>query len=82
MIGKGRNLRVFDPQIRMDRIYGSNRQFILNAIPHIGRLLDNRFEDTLAWAQHLVVAQKPSPAYAAQIAQSGLPVLDLTGSQI
>jgi len=82
MIGKGRNLRVFDPQIRMDRIYGSNRPFILNAIPHIGRLLDNRFEDTLAWAQHLVVAQKPSPAYAAQIAQSGLPVLDLTGSQI
>ncbi|MGE5569247.1 MAG: UDP-glucose dehydrogenase family protein [Rhodospirillales bacterium] len=82
LIGKGRNLRVFDPQIRLDQIYGSNRQFILNAIPHIGRLLDNRFEDTLGWAQHLVIAQKPSPVYAAQIAQSGLPVLDLTGSRI
>ncbi len=78
LIGKGRSLRVFDPQIRLDQIYGSNQRFILNAIPHIGRLLDTRFEDTLAWAEHLVIAQKPSPACAEQIRQSGLPVLDLT----
>ncbi len=82
LIGKGRDLRVFDPQIRLEQIYGSNRQFILNAIPHIGRLMDARFEDTLAWAQHLVIAQKPSAAFAAQIAQSGVPVLDLTGSGV
>jgi GDP-mannose 6-dehydrogenase len=80
LLGKGHSLRVFDPQIRLEQIYGSNRQFILNAIPHIGRLLDNRFEDTLAWAEHLVIAQKPSAEYAAQIAKSGVPVLDLTGS--
>jgi GDP-mannose 6-dehydrogenase len=78
LLGKGRSLRVFDPQIRLEQIYGSNRQFILNAIPHIGRLLDSRFEDTLAWAQHLVIAQKPSAAYAAVIERSGIPVLDLT----
>lgn len=82
LLGKGRSLRVFDPQIRLEQIYGSNRQFILNAIPHIGRLMDNRFEDTLAWAEHLVIAQKPSAALAAQIAQSGVPVLDLTGSGV
>jgi GDP-mannose 6-dehydrogenase len=78
LIGKGRSLRVFDPQIRLDQIYGSNQRFILNAIPHIGRLLDTRLEDTLAWAEHLVIAQKPSPACAGQIRQSGLRVLDLT----
>ncbi len=82
LLGKGRSLRVFDPQIRLEQIYGSNRQFILNAIPHIGRLLDSRFEDTIAWAQHLVVAQKPSASYAAEIARSGIPVLDLTGSGV
>jgi GDP-mannose 6-dehydrogenase len=78
LIGKGRSLRVFDPQIRLDQIYGSNQRFILNAIPHIGRLLDTRFEDTLAWAEHLVIAQKPSAECAEQIRRSGLPVLDLT----
>jgi GDP-mannose 6-dehydrogenase len=79
LIGKGRNLRVFDPQIRLDQIYGSNQQFILNAIPHIGRLLDSRLEDTLGWAQHLVITQKPSPDCAEQIQRSGVPVLDLVG---
>jgi GDP-mannose 6-dehydrogenase len=78
LIGKGRKLRVFDPQIRLDQIYGSNQSFILNAIPHIGALLDRRFEDTLGWAEHLVVAQKPAPQYVEQMRQSGLPVLDLT----
>ena len=78
LIGKGRSLRVFDPQIRLDQIYGSNQRFILNAIPHIGRLLDTRLEDTLAWAEHLVIAQKPSSECAEQIRRSGLPVLDLT----
>ncbi len=80
LIGKGRNLRIFDPHIRLDQIYGSNQQFILAKIPHISRLLDARFEDTLAWAEHLVVAQKPAPAYAEKIRDSGLPVIDLVGA--
>ncbi len=77
LIGKGRDLRVYDPQIRMDTIYGANRTFLLESIPHIGRLLDNRLEDTLGWAQTLVVAQKQGTEIAAQIRSSGLPVIDL-----
>jgi GDP-mannose 6-dehydrogenase len=77
LIGKGRNLRVFDPQIRLDRIYGTNQRFILTAIPHIGRLLDSSLEETLNWADYLVVVQKPAAEYAEQIRRSGVPVLDL-----
>ena len=80
LIGKGRDVRVFDPQIRLEGIYGSNQQFILNAIPHIGRLMDGRLEDLLGWAQRLIVAQKPSPQHAEQIRRSGLPVLDVTAA--
>lgn len=80
LIGKGRNVRVFDPQIQLDRIYGSNQRFLLAAIPHISRLLDAAFEDTLKWAQHLVVAQKPSEPFADAIRRSGIPVLDLAGA--
>ncbi len=82
LLGKGRSVRVFDPHVRMDTIYGSNRLFILDTIPHIGRLLDNRMEDTLGWAQHLVVTQKQSPEAAEKIVASGLPVLDLAGSRL
>lgn len=80
LIGKGRDLRVFDPQIQLERIYGSNQRFILSAIPHIGKLLDADLSDTLNWAQHLVVAQKPADRFAEAIRSSGIPVLDLVGA--
>ncbi len=79
LIGKGRHVRVFDPHVRMEEIYGANRNFILNTIPHVGGVLDNRLEDTLSWAQHLVVTQRQSSEAAAKIRESGLPVLDLAG---
>ncbi len=82
LIGKGRDVRVFDPHIRLEAIYGTNRQFILEVIPHVGRLLDNRLEETLAWADHLVVTQKQTAEAAAKIVSSGLPVLDLAGTKL
>ena len=80
LIGKGRHLRVFDPHIRLEGIYGSNQRFLLDAIPHIGNLLDSDLAATLAWAQYLVVTQPPVAAYADMIGQSGLPVLNLAGA--
>jgi GDP-mannose 6-dehydrogenase len=80
LIGKGRNVRVFDPHIRLEGIYGSNQRFLLAAIPHIGNLLDSALETTLAWAQHLIITQPPSDAYMELIYRSGLPVLNLAGA--
>jgi len=77
LIGKGRDLKVYDPHIQLDLIYGSNRNYILNAIPHIGKLLTNGFSELADWAEHLVVTQKPAPGLAQEIRASGLPVLDL-----
>jgi GDP-mannose 6-dehydrogenase len=80
LIGKGRGVRVFDPHIRLEGIYGSNQRFLLAAIPHIGKLLDADLESTLAWAQHVVVTQTPAEPYAEAIRRSGLPVLNLAGA--
>src|SRR5579883_3624363 len=60
LIGKGRQVRVFDPHIQLDVIYGSNRNFILQQIPHIGRLLGASLGEILEWADHVVIAQKLS----------------------
>lgn len=79
LIGKGRDVRVYDPHIRLDGIYGSNRQFVLNAIPHIGRLMDADLEAVLAWADHVILAQRPSDDLAGRILGSGKPVVDLVG---
>jgi GDP-mannose 6-dehydrogenase len=80
LIGKGRTVRVFDSQILPDRIYGSNQRYLLAAIPHIGKLFDASLETMLAWADYVVIAQKPSPECAHLIAASGLPVLDLVNT--
>jgi GDP-mannose 6-dehydrogenase len=80
LIGKGRDLRIFDPHVRLDAIYGSNRRFILEHIPHIGRLLSDNLEELLAWAEHIVIAQKPTPEMLERIAHAGLPSTDLVGA--
>ncbi len=78
LIGKGREVRIFDPHIRFADIYGSNLSFVTNALPHIGRLMVESADELLAWANHVIIAQKPQAAMQQQLAKSGLPLIDLT----
>jgi len=80
LIGKGRHVRVHDPHIRLEEIYGSNQQFVLSAIPHIANLLESDLKKMLQWAGHVIVTQRPSAAAAAIIRDSGVPVLELAGA--
>jgi GDP-mannose 6-dehydrogenase len=82
LIGKGRSVRIFDPHIRIDKVYGSNKSFILREIPHIAQLMDNTMEETLQWADHLVISQKLSPEAKAKVEACGLPVIDLVSSSL
>ena len=82
LIGKGRDVRVFDPHIRLDEIYGANRTFILESIPHIGRLLAANLEQVLVWADHLVLAQKQNETTMEMIRNSGLPVTGLVNGSV
>ncbi len=78
LLGKGRELRIFDPHIRLEEIYGTNRQFVLNAIPHIGKLLTADLQSTLSWCEYLIVAQRPAEMFLRQIDESGIATLDVT----
>ncbi len=80
-IGKGKDVRIYDPHIRLDAIYGSNRSFVLNALPHIGKLLVGGLDEVLSWSECVVITQKPDARAAEQIGAAGKPVIDLAGSQ-
>jgi GDP-mannose 6-dehydrogenase len=82
LIGKGRDVRVFDPHIQMDSIYGSNRNFILESIPHIGRLLTGSLEQVLSWASHLVLTQKQNEETMRRIQASGIPLMALVNGTL
>ena len=77
LLGKGRDLRVYDPHIVIDQIYASNKNYVLNAVPHIGKLMAVSLDAVLGSCESLVVTQKPSPEAAEKITGSGIRVLDV-----
>jgi GDP-mannose 6-dehydrogenase len=78
LIGKGRDLRVFDPHIKLEEIYGSNLNFAVSALPHISKLTVKTIDQLLISSDVVVIAQKPDAGSMAQLKRSGLPILDLT----
>lgn len=55
LIGKGFDLRVYDSNVRLASIHGANRDYILNHIPHISRLMVQSIEEILAHARTIVI---------------------------
>jgi len=55
LIGKGYDLRVYDSNVRLASLHGANRDYILNHIPHISRLMVPSIEDVLAHARTIVI---------------------------
>jgi GDP-mannose 6-dehydrogenase len=58
LIGKGYDLRIFDRNVNLARLVGANREFILNRIPHISRLMVNGMDAVLEHAETVVIGNK------------------------
>jgi GDP-mannose 6-dehydrogenase len=58
LIGKGYDLRIFDKNVSLASLVGANRDFILNRIPHISRLMVNGIDAILEHAQTVVIGNK------------------------
>src|SRR5438093_4496222 len=55
LIGKGYDLRVYDRNVSLACLHGANRDYILNKIPHISRLMVPTIDEVLAHAQTIVI---------------------------
>jgi GDP-mannose 6-dehydrogenase len=55
LIGKGYDLRIFDKNVNLARLVGANRDFILNHIPHLSKLMVNGIDAVLQHAQTVVI---------------------------
>jgi GDP-mannose 6-dehydrogenase len=78
MIGKGRTVIVHDPHIQLGKIYGKNLNFVLTAVPHIGKLMTPSLDELLARADDVVITQKPTAQAAEVLNASGKVILDLS----
>jgi len=55
LIGKGFDLRVYDENVRLASIHGANRDYILNRVPHISRLMVASIDEVLNHADTIVI---------------------------
>jgi GDP-mannose 6-dehydrogenase len=55
LIGKGYDLRIYDSAVQLASIRGANRDYILNHIPHISRLMVGSIQEVLDHAGTIVI---------------------------
>jgi GDP-mannose 6-dehydrogenase len=56
LIGKGFDLRIYDPEVNLSRLLGANKRFIEESIPHIGQLLVSSCAEAAEHGQVVLVA--------------------------
>jgi GDP-mannose 6-dehydrogenase len=58
LLGKGFDIRIYDKNVNIASLVGANRDFILNHIPHISRIMVDSVNDVIAHAETVVIGNK------------------------
>ena len=70
LIGKGMQLSIYDPQVHLAQLIGSNRSFVEKHLPHIGQMLRSDIEDVVHASDLLVVGLGGSVVHDALVHHS------------
>jgi GDP-mannose 6-dehydrogenase len=68
LIGKGREIRIFDPNVEVSQLIGANRSYLMQVIPHIANLMVADIAEAVSWAE-TIVTTVPDPAYETGVAR-------------
>lgn len=77
LLGEGCQVRVWDRDVSLGRVTGSNRQYIEEVIPHIGSLLSSDLEPVVQSGEVVVIATKLDKAQLAASLKRDQIVIDL-----
>jgi len=55
LLGKGYDIRLYDKNVKIASLVGANKDYILNAIPHISKLMVDSIDDVLSHAETIVI---------------------------
>lgn len=58
LLGKGYDLRIYDKNVKLASLVGANRDYILNHVPHISRLMVPDADAVLEHGQTIVIGNK------------------------
>jgi GDP-mannose 6-dehydrogenase len=71
LIGKGFQVKIYDPDVMFARIVGSNRRFIEQEIPHISRLMYSDLNEVIQQSEVIVVSKPAGEFRTALAAHNG-----------
>ncbi len=55
LIGKGYSLKIYDKNVKMATLFGANKNYLMNHIPHISSLITDNLEDIKATSDLLII---------------------------
>ncbi len=61
LLGEGRKIKIWDDNVSLGRLIGSNREYIEKAIPHIGSLLESDLAQVLKDGEVVVIGTRGVP---------------------
>jgi len=68
LIGKGCEVRIFDPNVELARLVGANKDYLMQVLPHIADLLVPNVSDAVGWAETVVITTA-DPVYQVGLAE-------------
>lgn len=80
LLGKGFNVRIYDPHVHVSQLTGANRDYIFKRIPFISRFITDDFAATAKASELLVIVNK-EPGLEETLASysAGKAIYDLAG---
>jgi len=77
LIGKGYDLRIYDPSIHLPSLTGTNRDYIEEHLPHLKQLLAETAGEVVEHAETCIVASKHAEVGRALAGAEGRMIIDL-----
>jgi len=78
LLGEGCRVEIWDPEVTLGRLIGSNKQFIEEVIPHVGALLCDDMDEVIRNCEVVLIATKSVPVATIESLLSGQTIIDLS----
>jgi len=79
LLGKGYEVRIYDPALNPSSLVGANRQYVESRLPHLKRILTDAPETAIAGADMAIVSHATPEVVAALLASPPHKIIDLSG---
>jgi GDP-mannose 6-dehydrogenase len=76
LIGKGVKLAIYDREVELARLFGANKEFIENEIPHISSLMRKEIGEVIGDSEVIIVGKRDEE-FRALAGASGRVIIDL-----